>query len=135
MKLALTFPTQLRPGQTWRVPERRLIEGLTIGTICSAASASGRESAFLVDRVSREGSERYYELVQLGQHVEMDDAQENLAALVSHVARTGQAIGLTTNGVHVGALCLPPEKAAVVKHLAHLQQLSEEAGPSSDSGR
>lgn len=105
MKLPIAFPARLGPGQSWRVPEDKLDEGLQIGSVCTARTPCGHEAQFLVDAAYRERDGlRYYDLVQVAEHIELRDAQPNLDALISHVSRTGQPVTLTINGVDAATL-------------------------------
>jgi prevent-host-death family protein len=137
MKLPIAFPARLGPGQSWRVPEDKLDEGLQIGSVCTARTSGGHEAEFLVDAAYRERDGlRYYDLVWLADRIELRDAQPNLDALISHVSRTGRPVTLTINGADAARLLPrsaphPDDKRAVEEFHARVADRARSSLPAS----
>lgn len=100
-EVVLRGPMPHRPGDSWRVPENALPPGvrtLPVGDVIGVTDGAGRRAEFLVDAAVRDHDARVYQLVLLGEEVDVRDAQTALVALVEHVSATGCEFVLTVHG-------------------------------------
>lgn len=107
MEVVLRGPMPVRSGDTWRVPEHALPNGvrsLPVSDVIGVTDRNGRRGEFLVDAAVREHDVRVYQLVLLGEEVDVRDAQGSLAALIEHVGTTGCEFLLTVAGTATAKL-------------------------------
>ena len=122
MRLDVTFPDGLEPGQLWALDERDLppgVAGLRIGAVYTAERADGSEVPVLVDAARREDAGRVYDLVVLGERLDAARAFRVIDALLDLVQATDASFILTENGVDVAVL-RPPARSDTRKALADL---------------
>jgi hypothetical protein len=106
-EVLLRGPMPYRPGGTWRVPEYALppgVKALPVGEVIGVTDRAGRRGEFLVDAAARDHDARVYQMVLLGEEVDVRNAQMALVALVEHVSATGCEFVLTVHGTATAKL-------------------------------